>query len=108
MKQRCPRQPRIGETCGAKLVDTENLTRMDEDCRTCQEKAVKERRLQRERDNIKRWRLEGNRFQASIERANREVQVLEQAIQELQNRRTSISFSRAATWSDPGKDRQDA
>lgn len=44
MKQRCSRQPRIGETCNTKLVDTENLTIVDEDCGKCQKKAVGNRR----------------------------------------------------------------
>ena len=100
MKERCPRQPRIGETCGAKLVDTDNLTRVDELCRTCTEKAVKVRRLQRETDNIKRWSQEGNRFQASIERASREVRLLESTIAELESRRTSVMFSKASGWPD--------
>ncbi|OQU97719.1 hypothetical protein CLAIMM_03609 [Cladophialophora immunda] len=74
MKQRCPRQPRIGETCGARLVDTDNLSRTNEDCKHCQEKAVKERRLQKERDNLRRWRSEGDRFAASIAKAEDERQ----------------------------------
>ena len=102
MKQRCPRQPRIGETCGAKLPDTDNLTRVDDLCRVCQEKAVKERRLQREKDNIKRWSQEGNKFQASIERAHREVRLLEDTIADLESRRTSKTFNKAPGWRDPG------
>lgn len=101
MKQRCPRQPRIGETCGAKLPDTENLTRVDDVCRTCHEKAVKERRCQREKDNIKRWSLEGNRFQASIERAYREVRQLEEIIADLESRRISKTFNKSPGWQDP-------
>lgn len=93
MKVRCPRQPRIGETCGAKLVDTENVTRVNEDCRLCQEIVIKQRRLQRERDNIRRWSLEGDRFQASIERAQREANQLEQTIKEMRSRRISVVMS---------------
>ncbi|EXJ95188.1 hypothetical protein A1O1_00307 [Capronia coronata CBS 617.96] len=93
MKVRCPRQPRMGETCGAKLLDTENVTRVDDDCRLCQEIIIKQRRLQRERDNIRRWSLEGDRFRASIERAQREAKQLEQTIEEMRNRRISVVVS---------------
>jgi len=102
MKQRCPRQPRIGETCGAKLPDTDNLTFVNDLCKICHEKAVKERRLQREKDNIRRWSLEGNRFLASIERANREVRQLGETIADLESRRTSKTFNKSADWQDPG------
>jgi hypothetical protein len=92
MKQRCPRQPRMGETCGAKLPDLDNITTVAEPCRVCVEKAVKERRLAREEDNIKRWKQEGNRFSASIERAEREVHQLKQTIAELERKRTSVQW----------------
>ncbi|KIY00415.1 uncharacterized protein Z520_04100 [Fonsecaea multimorphosa CBS 102226] len=98
MKQRCPRQPRIGETCGAKLVDTDNLSRTNEDCKNCQEKAVKERRLQKEKDNLRRWRSEGDRFAASIAKAEDEVTRLEKQIAELESRRTSVVFSARSDW----------
>lgn len=104
MKQRCPRQPRIGETCGAKLVDTENLTRLDEDCRVCQEKAVKERRMAREKDNIRRWATEHGKFRASITKSTQEVLQLERALEDLEKRRTSVAFSKAPAWRDPRDD----
>lgn len=93
MKLRCPRQHRMGETCGAKLVDTDNVKKVDEDCKLCQEIGVKERKLQREKDNIRRWSREGGRFAASLERAQREAYDLEQTIRELRGRRVSISMS---------------
>ncbi|KAI1623697.1 hypothetical protein EDD37DRAFT_632216 [Exophiala viscosa] len=31
MKQRCPRQHRMGETCGAKLLDHESLVNVNEE-----------------------------------------------------------------------------
>lgn len=94
MKQRCPRQHRIGETCGAKLLDHDSLVRVDGDCKTCQEIAVKQRRLQRERDNAERWEREGNKFRASIEKAHRESKQLEEAIADLQRKRTSVRYTR--------------
>ncbi|KAH0843567.1 hypothetical protein AYO21_10569 [Fonsecaea monophora] len=98
MKQRCPRQPRIGETCGAKLVDTENLSKSDEDCKNCQEMAVKKRRLQKEKDNLTRWRTEGDRFTASIAKAEDEVARLQKQIDELNARRPSMMFRARANW----------
>jgi len=90
MKQRCCRQHRIGEVCGAKLVDMDNVTRVDEDCKICQEIIVKQRRLQKERDNIARWSREGERFAASLEKARREEKLIMQQIEELRLRRPSV------------------
>ena len=89
MKQRCPRQHRIGETCGAKLVDLDSVERVDAECRKCYEIQVKHRRLRKEVDNIQRWSREGNKFRASIEKALREKTALEEAIRQLQRDRVS-------------------
>jgi hypothetical protein len=72
MKERCPRQHRMGETCGAKLVHHESVTKSDQECKICQEMQIKVRRLRKEQDNIARWRKEGTKFLASIEKAERE------------------------------------
>lgn len=87
----------MGEVCGAKLTDTESVVKVAEVCRFCQELDVKRRRRQREVDNIVRWNTEGDRFRASIERATREVQVLDTAIDELDNRRSSVMTARRAS-----------
>lgn len=92
MKQRCPRQHRMGETCGAKLADPDNIQFIDDTCRICKEIRIKERRLQKECDNITRWRREGDRFRASIEKAERESRQLEEAIAELQDKRAVVKF----------------
>ena len=89
MKLRCPRQHRIGETCGAKLVDLDSVERVDVECRKCYEIQVKHRRLRKEVDNIQRWSREGNKFRASIEKAQREKIALEEAIRQLQRDRVS-------------------
>lgn len=91
MKERCPRQHRIGETCGAKLVHDESITRSAEKCRTCQEIEVKHRRLKKIRENIDRWRAEGDRFAASLEKAYRENTELTEKIQELHARRPVVA-----------------
>ncbi|EXJ63844.1 hypothetical protein A1O7_00179, partial [Cladophialophora yegresii CBS 114405] len=87
MKQRCPRQPRIGETCPARLVDEHNVTHSDDVCKTCQDIATKNRRLRNCRENLGRWKAEGNRFQASIEKVSREARQLEEIIRELESKR---------------------
>lgn len=92
MKERCPRQHRMGETCGAKLVHHESVTKSDQDCKICQEIQVKARRLRKEKDNIARWSKEGNKFSASIEKAQREAAALQEQIQEMYNRRPSIAM----------------
>lgn len=91
MKERCPRQHRMGETCGAKLVHHESVTKSDQDCKICQEIQVKVRRLRKEQDNIARWRKEGTKFSASIEKAERESAALREQIQEMSSRRPSIA-----------------
>lgn len=100
MKLRCPRQHRIGEVCGAKLVDHESVTKVDDDCKLCQEIGVKERRLQKEKANIDRWSREGNKFSASIEKARREAQSLESLIEEMRGRRPSVNMKN--NWENRG------
>lgn len=90
MRERCPRQHRIGETCGAKLVHTESITDKDEPCKTCQELQVKQRRLAKIRENIDRWSSEGDRFLASLDKAEREAQELKEKIRELHAKRPSV------------------
>lgn len=103
MKVRCPRQPRMGEHCQAKLVDTENLTFIDEDCRLCQDIQTKTRRLRKEQDNISRWKSDNrNNFRASIEKAERESQQLQEAIREMTQRRPAVKLSKGAD-PEPGK-----
>ncbi|KAJ9622499.1 hypothetical protein H2204_011512 [Knufia peltigerae] len=92
MKLRCQRQHRMGETCGAKLADEQNIVWVSEQCRTCKDIEVKQRRLQRELDNIARWQREGDRFRASIEKAQREARQLREMIDDLQGKRASIVF----------------
>lgn len=87
MTERCPRQPRIGETCGAKLVAEEQVVRKDEECKVCQEIGVKQRKMQKLKDNIYRWKAEGNSFQASLEKARRDAAELESKIRSLETRR---------------------
>lgn len=92
MKERCPRQHRMGETCGAKLVHHESVTKSDQECKICQEMQIKVRRLRKEQDNIARWKKEGTKFSASIEKAERESAALQEQIQEMYSRRPAIAM----------------
>jgi hypothetical protein len=93
----------MGEHCQAKLVDTDNLAFLDEDCRLCQDIQTKTRRLRKEQDNISRWRSDSKvNFRASIEKAERESQQLQEAIREMTQRRPAIKLSKGGA-PEPGK-----
>ena len=94
MKLRCPRQHRIGETCGAKLVHEESVEKLNEPCRKCTDIETKKRRLRRELENIDRWKRDGNKFTASIEKAQREAKSLERQIQDINAERVSVQMNR--------------
>jgi hypothetical protein len=87
MKERCHRQHRIGEVCGRKLFHPEYKIQRNEKCRICQDLDIKYRKLEKEKANIKRWKKEGRKFQASIEKAEGEVQSLDAQIRDLESRR---------------------
>lgn len=101
MMEQCPRQHRIGETCGAKLVHHESSTqRPGELCRICQEMEVKRRRLQKLQDNINRWEPQGITFKASLEKAKLERAQTIEKLKELNSRRSSVLFRGPAAGSD--------
>jgi hypothetical protein len=84
----------MGEHCDAKLVDTDNLQRIDDVCRICQDIETKRRRWKREQDNITRWQNDRkNDFHASIEKAQRESRILEEQMRELHSRRPLVKMS---------------
>ena len=98
MMERCPRQHRIGETCGAKLVHPDHiLDRSTELCKICQEIEVKRRRLQKLQDNINRWEPQGNTFAASLEKAKLERTQMIQKMRDLNARRVSVLFRGTST-----------
>lgn len=94
MMERCPRQHRIGETCGAKLVHPDHLSNASEACRICQEIGVKQRRVQKNNENIARWTPQGNQFAALLERARAENAQTKAKIEELNSRRPSIMHNK--------------
>ena len=93
MKERCERQHRMGETCGKKLVHSDYVTMSPEPCRVCKDIDIKSRKLDKERQNIARWRQEGKKFVASIEKAENEVERLKETIDNLESSRVSKKFS---------------
>ena len=77
----------MGETCGMKLVmQTETL---GQKCRICDKIDTKQRRRAAEKDRINRWKKEGGKFKASIERSEDIVDQLEREIRDLANDRAS-------------------
>lgn len=87
MKERCVRQHRIGETCGYKLAAQEHIKHEAQECRICRDIGIKTRRRLKELENIERWTKDGRKFQASIEKAEGEVEHLTEAIRDLEARR---------------------
>ncbi|KAK5085362.1 hypothetical protein LTR05_004646 [Lithohypha guttulata] len=90
MMERCPRQHRIGETCGAKLVHHDYLERRSEPCKVCQEIEVKKRRLQKTCENISRWSPQRDTFAALLEKAENEKDELVEKIKQLNSQREAV------------------
>ena len=81
----CNREYRTGETCGMKLVMQTVPVR--EKCKFCDKLDTKKRRKAQEMDRIARWRGEGGRFSASIEKSEKAVMSLEREIRDLMGER---------------------
>lgn len=101
MKERCPRQHRMGETCGVKLVHDGYLTHSNEKCRVCKDIEIKQRKLDKEKQNIARWSKEGKKFLASIEKAENEIEHLSEAIEMLESSRPVSKVGLAPRSSQP-------
>ena len=84
-RQHCNKEYRSGETCGMKLVMQTMPVR--EKCRLCLKIETKTRRMEAELDRIRRWRKEGGRFSASIEKSEQIVKDLERERMDLINDR---------------------
>ena len=78
-RQQCNKEYRTGETCGMKLV----YQTLDEPtvCRLCLDMEKKQRRIDKMKRDIDRWRREGNRT-ATIERTLGEMHEVEGQIRE--------------------------
>lgn len=102
MMERCPRQHRIGETCGAKLIHQDHVTKNTDMCKVCQDIEVKRRRLAKVDDSIRRWTPERERFAASLEKARSERDDLIERIKTLHSRRQSVLFRTGSDRSGQG------
>lgn len=90
MKERCPHEHRIGETCGTKLIHPDHITKTQSPCKFCCSIAAKERQLRRLDTRIARWSLVKDEFPASLEKAWRQKDENHRAIGSLQSKRTSV------------------
>lgn len=84
-RQHCNKEYRTGETCGMKLVMQTYPVR--EKCRICLKIETKQRRIEAELDRIRRWKREGSKFKASIEKSEQIVRELERERSDLINDR---------------------
>lgn len=84
-RQHCNREYRTGETCGMKLImQTVPVTQK---CKLCDKIDTKQRRRSAELDRINRWKREGNKFRASIDRSTDMIKVLDREIFDLGSER---------------------
>ena len=81
----CSQEYPVGETCGIKLV-MQSMD-IDQKCRLCDKIDTKQRRRNAEKDRINRWRKEGGKFTASIERSLDIVAQIERELLELYQER---------------------
>ena len=75
----------MGETCGMKLIM--QTCGLDQKCRICDKIDTKQRRRAAEKDRISRWKREGGRFKASIEKSEDIIHQLERELLDLTNER---------------------
>ena len=80
-RQHCNREYRTGETCGMKLIM--QTVPVSQKCKLCDKIDTKNRRRAAEMDRILRWRREGSKFAASIDRSADIVKSLEKEIRDL-------------------------
>ena len=80
-RQHCNREYRTGETCGMKLIM--QTVPVSQKCKLCEKIDTKQRRRAAEVDRITRWRREGAKFSASIDRSVDIVKALEKEIRDL-------------------------
>ena len=75
------REYRTGETCGMKLIM--QTVPISTKCKLCEKIDTKIRRRQAEVERISRWKREGSKFSASIDRSADIVKSLEKEINDL-------------------------
>lgn len=80
-RQHCNREYRTGETCGMKLIM--QTVPVSQRCKLCEKIDTKQRRRTAEVERIIRWKSDGNKFTASIDRSSDIVKTLEKEITDL-------------------------
>ena len=93
MKERCPRQHRIGETCGAKLSHIDSNIESTQLCKICTEITAKQRRLKKARTDLARYTTE-RKLPALAAAKKQEIQDIEEAMSRLNAQRTSSKHLR--------------
>ncbi|KAL8909126.1 MAG: hypothetical protein Q9171_005193 [Xanthocarpia ochracea] len=84
-RQHCNREYRTGETCGMKLIM--QTVPVSQKCKLCDKIDTKQRRRSAEEDRINRWKREGGKFRASIERSYEMIKSLDREIYDLRSER---------------------
>lgn len=84
-RQHCNKEYRTGETCGMKFV-RETLP-VQQKCKLCEKVDTKMRRRAAEIERVERWKNEGNKFTASIEKSMEAIKTLETEISVLAEER---------------------
>ncbi|KAI4145812.1 MAG: hypothetical protein L6R39_003693 [Caloplaca ligustica] len=82
-RQHCNREYRTGETCGMKLIM--QTVPVSQKCKLCDKIDTKQRRRSAEEDRIARWKREGSKFRASIDRSYDLIKSLDREIYDLRN-----------------------
>ncbi|KAI1435460.1 hypothetical protein GGR50DRAFT_322196 [Xylaria sp. CBS 124048] len=77
-REQCNKEYRTGETCGLKFVY--NTIREADNCKLCKDIEKKQRKYSKLSSDIKRWSTESSNRSASIEKAQRELIEVCQAI----------------------------
>ncbi|KAF2157239.1 hypothetical protein K461DRAFT_289575 [Myriangium duriaei CBS 260.36] len=78
---RCPREHRMGETCGTKMLYSQIASAAK--CKYCQKIDVKLRKRQFELNRYNRWVAEGSKLRASMELSLQTIAELDAEIQRL-------------------------
>ena len=98
MRERCPREKRLGQVCGAKLVHPETSSRVSASCTVCANLAIKRRRLQKAQEQMA-WKRSNGSFENSAARLKEEMRDLCGEISSLESKRESAKSIRLAATS---------
>ena len=88
----CVREHRTGESCAAKLSDPFSLARDPGFCTICRTILAKRRRIEREDNNLARWKQDPRRLRATIEKSEAEKKELIEKVRDLESKRSSVIY----------------